>query len=240
MATMVQVVCPNPACPHRIVEGENVTREAWDASWLEGNPEYPPYWHSDIVCPSCGMEGIDPESGQLDSVEEELGTRCKFCGVVSHGGVLTNAHADPLTDNLGNRVPRECPHCHEQGAFLEDPHMTRREPLGFTEKAMTKQFDHEVKDALLFCARVAEFLETRASQLDRLHVIPAIAEEKRKMAKTLWDAEVILRNFIAHDDVYQFIKLAGSLGLRSESGREPSDAELDEAARNMQADCEGA
>jgi DNA-directed RNA polymerase subunit RPC12/RpoP len=121
MTSSVQVVCPNPACSHRIVEGENVTRESWDATWLDGRQEYPPYWHSDVACPACGTEGIDPESGQLDSAEEELGTRCKFCGVVSHGGVFTSAHADPPTDAWGNRIPRECPHCHEPEAFTEDP-----------------------------------------------------------------------------------------------------------------------
>lgn len=84
MAERVLVCCPNPACPGRIVEGQSVTRETWEATWLG------PYvftqqsseWRSDISCPQCGTEGIDPEFGLLDSAEEELGHRCD-CGIVS-------------------------------------------------------------------------------------------------------------------------------------------------------------
>lgn len=86
----VQVCCPNPACPGRVVEGESVTRETWEAMWHEarqeqswGNDPQPGEWASDICCPRCGHEGIDPESGQLDSAEEELGERCPSCGVVN-------------------------------------------------------------------------------------------------------------------------------------------------------------
>lgn len=89
MTSMVQVVCPSPSCPGRIVEGESVTREAWEATWCDGRREFAPYWHADISCPACGTEGVDPESGQLDSAEEELGTRCPHCGLVSAGTIRT-------------------------------------------------------------------------------------------------------------------------------------------------------
>jgi hypothetical protein len=123
--TSVLVECCNPSCPGREVKDGEVSREQWNATWLADDLaatflKRPPEWASDVHCPSCGTEGIDPESGQLDSAEEELGTRCKFCGVVSHGGVFTSAHADPPTDAWGNRVPRECPHCNEPEAFTED------------------------------------------------------------------------------------------------------------------------
>jgi hypothetical protein len=83
---MVLVVCPSPSCPGRVIEGESVTRETWNATWhgsFHGPLADQVYWGSDISCPCCGTEGIDPESGQLDSAEEELGRRCELCGVVS-------------------------------------------------------------------------------------------------------------------------------------------------------------
>lgn len=107
--TQVQVVCCDPACPGRVVEGESVTRETWEATWHEprwGQSGIPGEWTSSIACPSCGQDGIDPESGQLDSAEEELGVRCKFCGVVS----------DVTWDRPGGQPP--CPHCGEREAFV--------------------------------------------------------------------------------------------------------------------------
>lgn len=108
--TMSQLVveCPSPSCPRRSVQDQEVTRESWEATWLParqeqtwGNDPQPGEWTAGIDCPRCGTEGIDPESGQLDSAEEELGTRCLACGVVS----------DPPSD-ADNK--RECPHCNER------------------------------------------------------------------------------------------------------------------------------
>lgn len=97
---MVLVCCPNPACSGRSVEGETVNRAAWEATWHEQGTQSdcawgptPGYWLNDIACSSCGTEGIDPESGQLDSAEEELGWRCPACGVVSP---LLDAHVCPI------------------------------------------------------------------------------------------------------------------------------------------------
>lgn len=121
--TSILVCCPSPSCPGKSVQGQEVIRESWNATWHEpadNQFELGGEWASDITCPRCSEEGIDPESGQLDSAEEELGVRCKFCGVVSHGGVFTSAHADPSSDTWGNRVPRECPYCHEPEAFVGD------------------------------------------------------------------------------------------------------------------------
>lgn len=82
----VLVCCPNPACPARLVEGAQVDREQWDATWHEaqryGDNPRPGEWDSNISCPQCSEEGIDPESGQLDSAEEELGERCEEHGIV--------------------------------------------------------------------------------------------------------------------------------------------------------------
>lgn len=80
--SQILVECPSPACSAREVKDGEVSREQWEATWLGPDP-HPGYWHSNIACPSCGTEGIDPESGQLDSAEEELGVRCGSCGVVS-------------------------------------------------------------------------------------------------------------------------------------------------------------
>lgn len=83
MRTAVLVECPSPLCPGRVVEGDLVTRNGWEATWYEPETQgTPPYWLNNIGCPSCGCEGIDPESGQLDSAEEELGKRCETHGIV--------------------------------------------------------------------------------------------------------------------------------------------------------------
>jgi hypothetical protein len=88
----VLVQCPNPACPARIVDGETVNRAYWEATWHEGrrygDEPQPGEWGNDIACPACGQEGIDPDSGQLDSAEEELGRRCANCGVVSETDIF--------------------------------------------------------------------------------------------------------------------------------------------------------
>lgn len=82
----VLVCCPNPACKGRSVQQSaegcfEVVREEW--------------WASDISCPRCGEDGIDSEDpGRLDEAEEELGSRCDFCGVVSEG-----------------KCSDKCPHC---------------------------------------------------------------------------------------------------------------------------------
>lgn len=101
------VECPNPSCPRRSVQDQEVVRETWEATWLDGNPEHAPYWHSDIACPACGQEGIDPESGQLDSAEEELGVRCK-CGVVSVEDQMIAVEKPP---GWPFPVIGRCPHC---------------------------------------------------------------------------------------------------------------------------------
>lgn len=101
----VLVVCPSPSCPSREVKDGEVLRRQWEATWHEPlwlvEGEYPPgEWASDITCPSCSTEGIDPESGQLDSAEEELGERCPHCGIVSA--------------NMGKRREHwHCPHCRD-------------------------------------------------------------------------------------------------------------------------------
>lgn len=91
--TSVLVVCPSPSCPGRSVQGQEVIRASWDATWHEADHKGPGEWAADIHCDACSTEGIDPESGQLDSAEEELGVRCPGCGVVS-------SNSKPV-----------CPHC---------------------------------------------------------------------------------------------------------------------------------
>lgn len=82
--SQVSVVCPNPACKGRSVQNGEVLREEWEATWVEPTQfDHPQHWANDIYCPRCPEEGIDPESGQLDSAEEELGERCSECGVVN-------------------------------------------------------------------------------------------------------------------------------------------------------------
>lgn len=104
----VLVCCPNPVCPGHSIEGETVNRAAWEATWHEAgrSPISDEYlageWDSNIECPECGHEGIDPESGQLNSAEEELGIRCE-CGIVSER--FTEL------DKEGNEVVNPCPHC---------------------------------------------------------------------------------------------------------------------------------
>ena len=109
----VLVVCPSPTCPGRSVQesvesGYEVLREEWEATWRESrtHPEISMAgeWWADIACPRCGTEGIDPESGQLDSAEEELGMRCSTCGVVS----ATKDWA---------AAEDQCPHCWPQWAI---------------------------------------------------------------------------------------------------------------------------
>jgi len=99
----VEVQCPNPACPGRIVEGDSVTRESWEATWHAPYvfAKQPGEFGPDIACPSCGTEGIDPESGQLDSAEEELGERCDKHGIVGCTADLCNRIAKA-------RGAREC------------------------------------------------------------------------------------------------------------------------------------
>lgn len=83
MSTIL-VQCPNPACPGRSIQGQEVLREEFDATWIA--PQgigMPGYFAADIHCPRCSEEGIDPESGQLDSAEEEFGVRCERCGIVT-------------------------------------------------------------------------------------------------------------------------------------------------------------
>lgn len=97
----VTVVCPSPSCPRRHVEGESVERETWEAKWNEallGETGALAEWDADISCPACGTDGVaaDDEAG-IDMREEELGTRCPSCGVVSF-------------QRLAPLVP-ECPHC---------------------------------------------------------------------------------------------------------------------------------
>jgi DNA-directed RNA polymerase subunit RPC12/RpoP len=102
--TSVLVECPNPSCPGRSVEGDQVNREHWNATWHEVNENDTGFWGPDIFCPAgCSEEGIDPESGQLDSAEEELGMRCGECGIVSER--FTEL------DKEGNEVVNRCPHC---------------------------------------------------------------------------------------------------------------------------------
>jgi len=107
MSPAVLVVCPNPSCTGRSVQDGEVIRELWEATWHEailyepGQGGQPAEWASDITCPQCGEEGIDPESGQLDSAEEELGRRCEFCGVVSEPKRWMYRHTSQL----------RCPHC---------------------------------------------------------------------------------------------------------------------------------
>lgn len=77
------LVCPSPACSERTVEDDRtVTRAEWESAWLGQTETMPGEWKTP-ECFACGTEGIDPESGQLDSAEEELGRRCEQCGVVS-------------------------------------------------------------------------------------------------------------------------------------------------------------
>lgn len=105
---MTLVVCPSPVCPGRSVQGDEVIRESWEATRHELNRrafDYEPgdgYWDADIHCPRCSTEGIDPESGQLDSAEEELGERCSNCGIVS----AKDAHGT-------YPKPRLCAYCGE-------------------------------------------------------------------------------------------------------------------------------
>lgn len=101
----VEVVCPNPSCKGRHVEGENVERENWEATWLPGvygGGE----WDGDISCLACGTDGVaaDDEAG-IDMREEELGTRCPHCGVVFYGG---------MGDCEGVAVYERCPNCDER------------------------------------------------------------------------------------------------------------------------------
>lgn len=103
--SQVLVQCPNPACPGRSVEGETVNRETWEATWqpFVGNPpEGPGWWGANIYCPRCSTQGIDPESGQLDSAEEELGTRCLCCGVVNKP---TEGQIEPFCQHCGETLP---------------------------------------------------------------------------------------------------------------------------------------
>lgn len=100
----VLVECPSPSCPDRVVEGEKVTRAAWKALFYPADRwgNSPSEWDTSIMCPRCGTEGIDPESGQLDSAEEELGERCSECGVVS---------AEFKIGVVPGRAFAACPHC---------------------------------------------------------------------------------------------------------------------------------
>lgn len=97
--TQILVECPSPKCPGRSVEGETVNRETWEAWWHEGSRQTSPgEWSKGTIhCPRCSTEGIDPESGQLDSAEEEFGPRCESCGIVT---------AESQRDF-------RCPHCDE-------------------------------------------------------------------------------------------------------------------------------
>lgn len=109
--SQVPVCCPNPACEGRSVEGETVNRAAWEATWnpspvpgiLSAPVEGPGFWSANIHCPECATEGIDPESGQLDSAEEELGERCE-CGVVV-------AFDNIIRGWDGDEPAKRCPHC---------------------------------------------------------------------------------------------------------------------------------
>lgn len=82
--TSVLVECPNPGCPSREVKDGEVSRNQWEATWRRPGLAllHPGEWAPDITCSACGTEGIDPESGQLDSAEGELGKRCPSCRVV--------------------------------------------------------------------------------------------------------------------------------------------------------------
>lgn len=111
----VDVVCPNPACLGRIVEGESVARETWEATWYEpflaprSGELVPGEWGPGNHCPRCGMEGVDPESGQLDEHEEELGVRCNGCGVV------TDPAKWHVITEKGSQSPGPwCPHCGDE------------------------------------------------------------------------------------------------------------------------------
>ncbi len=91
------LVCPSPTCPDRTVESDGiVTRAEWESAWLGQTPHMPGEWKTP-ECFACGTEGIDPESGQLDSAEEELGVRCPHCGVV--------------TAKWDSAWVSKCPHC---------------------------------------------------------------------------------------------------------------------------------
>lgn len=100
------LVCPSPTCPDRTIEDDGtVTRAEWESAWLGQTRDEPGMWQRPEC--ACGTEGIDPESGQLDSAEEELGERCPHCGIVSA--------------NMGkHREHWHCPHC--RGWFpVKDP-----------------------------------------------------------------------------------------------------------------------
>lgn len=108
----VLVVCCNPACSGRSVEGETVNRATWEATWRHNSlyqGDLAPEWVSGIHCPCCKTEGIDPESGQLDSAEEELGVRCK-CGIVSTEGQMIAVEKPP---GWPFPVIGRCPYCLE-------------------------------------------------------------------------------------------------------------------------------
>lgn len=65
------MICPNPGCPSRVVEGERVTREIWESGYFGATRDLPGEWVQP-ECPACGTEGVAEESGLLESVEREL------------------------------------------------------------------------------------------------------------------------------------------------------------------------
>lgn len=99
MREQVDVQCPNPACPDREVEGDEVHRAEWTATYFGATYEQSGEFGPDINC-ACGCEGIPVDDGpRIAAAEEELGRRCEECGVVT---------ANP---------DGGCPHCGE--AFPE-------------------------------------------------------------------------------------------------------------------------
>lgn len=97
------LVCPSPSCPDRTVENNGtVTRAEWESAWLGQTETMPGEWKTP-ECFACGAEGIDPESDQLDSAEEELGVRCSDCGIVS---ARHETRVDPKKG-----LCLACPHC---------------------------------------------------------------------------------------------------------------------------------
>jgi len=110
MPELLELVCPNPACPARTVEvistftgnedAEVSSRERWESRWLGRTADSPGECASP-ECPVCGTEGVvDGDDERLAGEEEALGRRCDECGIVT-------ANPDGACPYCGERFPEQ-------------------------------------------------------------------------------------------------------------------------------------